>query len=81
MTTKIALYPVRIFFLAVTFTELSMESAYAYLDPGTGSLILQGIIAGLAAVLVVGKVYWQRLLRFFGLGKSKPAEKLDNGKE
>ena len=39
--------------------------AHAYLDPGTGSMILQGIIGGLAAVAVVAKLYWHRLLRFF----------------
>ncbi len=46
------------------------SQAYAYLDPGTGSLILQGIIGGLAVMAVVGKLYWHRLLRFFGIRKA-----------
>jgi hypothetical protein len=33
-------------------TCLSLPSANAYLDPGTGSIIIQGIFAGLAAVVV-----------------------------
>jgi hypothetical protein len=41
--------------------------AYAYLDPGTGSAILQGILGALAAVAVVTKLYWYRILRFLGL--------------
>ena len=45
------------------------SQAFAYLDPGTGSMILQGIIGGLAAVAVVVKLYWHRLLGFFGLRK------------
>jgi hypothetical protein len=43
--------------------------AYAYLDPGTGSAILQGILGALAAVAVVTKLYWYRILRFLGLSK------------
>jgi hypothetical protein len=43
--------------------------AYAYLDPGTGSAILQGILGALAAIAVVTKLYWYRILRFLGLSK------------
>lgn len=38
--------------------------AYAYLDPGTGSMLLQLILGGVAGALVVGKLYWQRLKDF-----------------
>ena len=31
--------------------------AYAYLDPGTGSIILQALIAGVAGSLFVVKAY------------------------
>lgn len=44
----------------VTFTR----DAYAYLDPGTASIILQGVIGGIAATLAVGAVYWQRVKSF-----------------
>ncbi len=39
--------------------------AYAYLDPGTGSIILQGIIAGLASVSFAVKLYWHKLKNLF----------------
>lgn len=39
--------------------------AFAYLDPGTGSIILQGIIATVAGMLVAGRLYWQRVKMFF----------------
>ena len=33
----------------------------AYLDPGTGSMLLQVILGGVAAVGVAIKLYWHRL--------------------
>lgn len=41
------------------------KPAYAYLDPGTGSLLFQSIIALIAGVAVVAKVYWLRIKNFF----------------
>jgi hypothetical protein len=35
----------------------------AYLEPGTGSMVLQIIAGGLAAVAVTAKFYWRRLAR------------------
>lgn len=36
-------------------------NALAYLDPGTGFLILQGIIGAVAGVLVSGRIYFGKL--------------------
>ncbi|MGH2996709.1 MAG: hypothetical protein ACRDON_01410 [Gaiellaceae bacterium] len=38
-----------------------------YLDPGSGSMILQLLAGGAAAVAVGGKLFWRRILGFFGL--------------
>ena len=35
--------------------------AYAYIDPGAGSLALQLIIGGIASALVTLKLFWRRL--------------------
>ena len=35
--------------------------AHAYLDPGTGSMLLQGLIGGIAAGAAVIGLYWQRV--------------------
>jgi membrane protein implicated in regulation of membrane protease activity len=43
--------------------------AFAYLDPGTGSAILQGILGALAALAVVLKLYWHRFLKLIGIRK------------
>ncbi len=40
--------------------------AYAYLDPGTGSMLVQLLLGGVAGALVIGKLYWQRIKAFFG---------------
>lgn len=48
--TRLASYSV--FFLIV-----ATDNVYAYLTPGTGSLPLQGLIAGIAGSLVVLRLY------------------------
>ena len=40
-----------------------MNAFLAYIDPGSGSLILQMLAGGFAAAAVVAKLYWRRLLR------------------
>jgi len=42
-----------------------LEIRVAYLDPGTGSLILQALVAGLAGAVVVITTYWQKIRAFF----------------
>lgn len=39
--------------------------AMAYLDPGTGSMVLQLILGGVAGGLVIIKLYWARLKEVF----------------
>lgn len=43
----------------------SASPAYAYLDPGTGSLLLQGAIAAAAAMFGMASLWWQRVKTFF----------------
>jgi hypothetical protein len=38
--------------------------AWAYLDPGTGSMMLQLLLGGVAGAMVVGKLYWHRFRGF-----------------
>jgi hypothetical protein len=45
---------------------------FAYLDPGTGSMLLQLLVGGVAAIGVTAKFYWRRVLRFLGLRKDEP---------
>ena len=51
--------------LATGATAMSTQEAHAYLDPGTGSMLLQGLIAGLAATSVVIGRYWYKVKSYF----------------
>jgi hypothetical protein len=44
----------------------------AYLDPGSGSMIIQLVLGGAAAVAVGAKFYWKRFLTFLRI--RKPSE-------
>jgi len=58
------------------FMLISVDTAFAYLDPGTGSMLLQVILGGIAAVGVAIKLYWHKLRVAIGLGRKteKPDE-------
>jgi hypothetical protein len=43
--------------------------AYAYLDPGTGSLLLQGLIATIAAGAATVSIYWGKVRSYFSKKK------------
>lgn len=49
--------------------------AYAYLDPGSGSIILQGILAAIAGMMAAIKLYWRKLKNFCRRCLGKPIEK------
>ena len=44
---------------------LVVTNAYAYLDPGSGSFILQAIIGFLAALSASFLYYWSKVKNFF----------------
>lgn len=50
---------------------LLISPAQAYLDPGSGSMLLQLLLGGVAGAVVVLKLYWRRLLNFLGLRKEE----------
>mgnify|MGYP006074860297 CR=1 FL=1 len=52
--------------LALLILATFSHQAAAYLDPGTGSMILQGIIAGIAVAGFTIKSYWYRIRAYFG---------------
>ena len=47
------------------FAVLVPTSAFAYIDPGTGSILIQGLIAAIAAIGVTLKLYWHRFKALF----------------
>lgn len=55
--------------MAVMVLGMSTSSAYAYLDPGTGSIILQVLLGGVAGVALAGKLYWHKFLLLIGVDR------------
>ena len=53
--------------------------ALAYMDPGTGSILLQGLIASVAGAMVVGRLYWQRVKQFFSGPTSSGKNEVSDG--
>lgn len=49
----------------VVLIVCAVEPAYAYLDPGTGSILLQAVLATVAGALVSLKLYGQKIRIFF----------------
>jgi hypothetical protein len=54
---------------------VATDRTYAYLDPASGSMMLQLLLGGAAGVAVVMRLYWRQLLALFGIDKK---EKLDS---
>ncbi len=56
-----------IYFISLLVAGLLFPlNAWAYLDPGTGSMILQGFLAGIAVAAATARLYWHKVLEFFG---------------
>ena len=52
------------FFYYLLFLLLLSNPVYAYLDPGTGSVILNLIIGAIAGLLSFVSFYWQKTKTF-----------------
>ena len=44
----------------------------AYVDPGSGSFILQALVATLAGAAVVINAYWRKIKQLLGIGAREP---------
>jgi hypothetical protein len=51
-----------------------MRLIFAYLDPGSSSMIVQMFLGGLAAAGVALKLYWRRFLKFLHIRKDDDLE-------
>lgn len=68
-----------IFVVTIVFATLSAP-AYAYIDPGSGSMIVQGVLAAIAAIAMTAKLWWHRLLVLLRIRKPTKVKR-DNGRE
>ena len=65
-------------FLIYYFTAES--NAYAYLDPATGSIIIQCMVAGLVACMIFMKNFWVKFKYFFNKKIKSNKNKEENSK-
>lgn len=63
-------------YLFVLMLITTTGPAHAYIDPGVGSILLQSLIAFIAAASVALGHYWHRIKSFFksGDGVTEPAK-------
>jgi hypothetical protein len=54
---------------------------FAYIDPGTGSLIVQSVIGAIAAIGVTLKIYWHKLKVFFSKREPSTSDAENDSKE
>ena len=50
--------------LGIVITICTPGYAHAYIDPATGSIIIQCLLAGIAGALFMLKLWWRRIRTF-----------------
>ncbi len=68
---------IRMFFVAIALSIAVPRPAYAYLDPGTASIMLQAVVGAFA---VVGIYFRKYIYRFFSLFKRAEKAPSTSGK-
>jgi len=69
---------VMIFWIVIWVLILN-RSAHAYLDPGTGSMIIQLVIGSVAALFFTIKLYWQKIKQFLRIRPPTPSDEDPQG--
>ena len=57
---------------------MAAQGAHAYLDPGSGSMLLQILLGGLAGAGVLAKLYWYRIRALFGAAANNEGRKRED---
>lgn len=71
----------KVVILNFIYLFLTISSAHAYLDPGTGSIIVQALLGLLAAIAVALKLYWHKFLKLIGVRKKIDLDEKDKDTE
>lgn len=56
--------------LAALATATDVPARLAYLDPGSGSFVVQALIAMFAGIAVAGRMYWSKIKSVLGFSSS-----------
>jgi hypothetical protein len=63
--------------LCFALSLILIQPAYAYIDPGTGSKLLQVVLAAIVTIGFTIKLFWHKLLKLLGICKNNRADKND----
>ena len=55
----------RLIFVVTVFILLNPQNSYAYIDPGTGSYVIQILIASVLGGLFMLKGFYRKIIDFF----------------
>jgi hypothetical protein len=50
------------------------RTSHAYLDPTSGSIFLQVLLGGVAGAALAVRLFWHKILGWFGFGKREDDE-------
>ena len=67
--------------VVMLMTIMPNAYAHAYLDPGSGSLIIQLAVAGLLGLAVAGRLFWSNILVFLRLKERVELDDIDEDDE
>ena len=65
----------KLIFVTGSLLFISEVPAFSYIDPGTGSIILQALLGALAAIGTTITIYYQKIKNFFSKFKKKKDKK------
>ena len=69
----------KIFLIFLIYYFTAESNAYAYLDPATGSIVIQYIVAGLVTCMAFMKNFWVKFKYFFN--KKIKSKRIKNKEE
>jgi len=55
--------------VSIVLFLLAAGEVHAYLDAGSGSMLIQIILGGAAGLVVILKLFWRRILDVLGIAK------------
>jgi hypothetical protein len=63
-------------FILATLALLALlpRLVFGYLDPGSGSMLLQVLLGGAVGLIVIVKLYWNNILTLLHIRKAAPKE-------
>ncbi len=65
----------KLIFITASLLFISEVPAFSYIDPGTGSIILQALLGIIAAIGASITLYYQKIKNFFSKFKKKKNKK------